>query len=185
MISGIDKATVERWTVCANRMVRQYNGYWVRGDDYDDLAAHAEKLERENEALRGEKAGAKSVANEQFHRANRLERERDEALSRIEMAEAAALQPGEAQGAEPVASRVYVGGEASVAVCSFCDISGCHHIRATNTTPPAAQVTEALVERAFKAGLAYASICDVTDPDEAWRISNIRAAALRALAGEK
>lgn len=55
----------------------------------------------------------------------------------------AALQPGEAQGAKPVLWRRHVCGEASVAVCPVCDISGCHHIRATNDTPPAAQVTAA------------------------------------------
>lgn len=38
-----------------------------------------------------------------------------------------------------------------------------------------------IAERAFKDGLAYATICEVTDPDEAWRTSNIRQAALRAL----
>lgn len=61
----------------------------------------------------------------------------------------AALLPTEA-GAEPVASRVYVGGEASVAVCSFCDISGCHHIRATNTTPPAAPTDNTALVEALK-----------------------------------
>lgn len=46
---------------------------------------------------------------------------------------------------------------------------------------PAEQaVTEAMVERAFRDGVRYGTICEVTDIDEAWRTSAVRAALKEA-----
>lgn len=40
-------------------------------------------------------------------------------------------------------------------------------------------IHEAMVERAFRDGLSYGTICEVTDPNEAWRSSAARAALAR------
>lgn len=39
----------------------------------------------------------------------------------------------------------------------------------------AIEIIQPLVERAFRDGIAYASNCTVTDIDEAWRTSSVRA----------
>jgi hypothetical protein len=43
------------------------------------------------------------------------------------------------------------------------------------TRPSEQAVTEAMVERAFRDGIKYATICKVSDIDEAWRTSAVRA----------
>jgi len=47
---------------------------------------------------------------------------------------------------------------------------------APTSTEAGREISDADVEQAFRDGLDYATICKVTDPDEAWRTSRARAA---------
>lgn len=56
-------------------------------------------------------------------------------------------------------------------------------VRATRPAEQAvtASLTATLVEQAFKDGIRYATICEVSDIDEAWRTSSVRAVLQAAL----